>query len=68
MWLEDVLTGDGEPYPNAQLFRDLKTSTSTPIHTGEELYLRENCKDLIETQAVDVLGPDPEDVGGLAEL
>ena len=43
-------------------------STSTPIHTGEELYLRENCKDLIETQAVDVLGPDPEDVGGIAEL
>ncbi len=68
MWLEDVLTGDGDQYPNAQLFRDLKTSTSTPIHTGEELYLRENCKDLIETQAVDVLGPDPEDVGGIAEL
>jgi L-alanine-DL-glutamate epimerase-like enolase superfamily enzyme len=67
-WLEDVITGDGEPYPNAQLFRELKESTSTPIHTGEELYLRENCKDLIETQAVDVLGPDPEDVGGIAEL
>ncbi len=58
-WLEDVITGDGEPYPNAQLFRELKESTSTPIHTGEELYLRENCKDLIETQAVDVLGPGP---------
>ena len=67
-WLEDVITGDGEPYPNAQLFKELKESTSTPIHTGEELYLRENCKDLIETQAVDVLGPDPEDVGGIAEL
>lgn len=67
-WLEDTLTGDGEPYPNAQLFKELKESTSTPIHTGEELYLRENCKDLIETQAVDVLGPDPEDVGGIAEL
>ena len=43
-------------------------STSTPIHTGEEIYLRENFKDLIETQAVDVIGPDPEDVGGIAEL
>ena len=43
-------------------------STSTPIHTGEELYLRENCMELIETQAVNVLGPDPEDVGGIAEL
>jgi L-alanine-DL-glutamate epimerase-like enolase superfamily enzyme len=41
-------------------------STETPIHTGEELYLRENCKDLIEMQAVDVLGPDPDDVGGIS--
>ena len=29
---------------------------------------RENFKDLIETQAVNVIGPDPEDVGGIAEL
>lgn len=67
-WLEDILTGDYEPYPNAQVFKEVKDSTTTPIHTGEELYLRENCKDLIEMQAVDVLGPDPEDVGGIAEL
>ena len=67
-WLEDMITGDGEPYPNAQLYKELKENTATPIHTGEQLYLRENCKDLIETQAVDVLGPDPEDVGGIAEL
>src|SRR6202050_3112358 len=66
-WLEDMLTGDYMPYPNAQLFRDLKLGTSLPIHTGEEIYLRENFKDLIEKQAVDVVGPDPEDVGGLAE-
>ena len=67
-WLEDTLTGDYTPYPNAQLFKELTDSTSTPIHTGEEIYLRENFKDLIETQAVNVLGPDPEDVGGIAEL
>ena len=67
-WLEDTLTGDYTPYPNAQLFKELTESTSTPIHTGEEIYLRENFKDLIETQAVNVLGPDPEDVGGIAEL
>jgi L-alanine-DL-glutamate epimerase-like enolase superfamily enzyme len=68
VWLEDLITGDYTPYPNAQLFKTVKESTTTPIHTGEELYLRDNCKDLIETQAVDVLGPDPEDVGGIAEL
>jgi L-alanine-DL-glutamate epimerase-like enolase superfamily enzyme len=67
-WLEDMLTGDYMPYPNADLFRDLKQATSLPIHTGEEIYLRENFKDLIEKQAVDVVGPDPEDVGGLAEM
>jgi L-alanine-DL-glutamate epimerase-like enolase superfamily enzyme len=67
-WLEDMLTGDYMPYPNAELFRDLKQATSLPIHTGEEIYLRENFKDLIEKQAVDVVGPDPEDVGGLAEM
>ena len=50
------------------MYKQLTESTSTPIHTGEELYLRENCMELIETQAVNVLGPDPEDVGGMAEL
>ena len=68
MWLEDLITGDYTPYPNAQVFKEVTDSTETPIHTGEELYLRDNCRDLIETQAVDVLGPDPEDVGGIAEL
>ena len=56
------------PYPNAEVFREVTQSTSLPIHTGEEIYLRENFKDLIEKQAVNVIGPDPEDVGGLAEL
>ena len=68
MWIEDILTGDYSPYPNAELYRDLKMATTVPIHTGEQLYLRQNCKDLIEKQAVDILGPDPEDVGGIAEF
>ena len=67
-WIEDTLTGDYSTYPNAQLFKGLTQATSTPIHTGEEIYLRENFKELIETQAVNVIGPDPEDVGGIAEL
>jgi L-alanine-DL-glutamate epimerase-like enolase superfamily enzyme len=67
-WLEDIITGDYTPYPNADLFREVTQSTSIPIHTGEQVYLRENFKDLIEKQAVNVIGPDPEDVGGIAEL
>ena len=68
LWMEDLLTGDYMPYTLAKTYRDLTTSTSTPIHTGEQIYLRQNFMELIETQAVRVVGPDPEDVGGLAEL
>lgn len=68
MWLEDMLTGDYTPWVNPQAYRELTRSTSTPIHTGEQIYLRNNFKELIETQAVNVVGPDPADVGGIAEL
>lgn len=68
MWLEDLLTGDYTPYVDAAAYRDVTVSTSTPIHTGEQLYLRQNFVQLIEQQAVRVIGPDPADVGGLAEL
>jgi L-alanine-DL-glutamate epimerase-like enolase superfamily enzyme len=67
-WVEDIITGDYSPYPNAEVFKEVTNATSTPVHTGEEIYLRENFKDLIEKQAVNVIGPDPEDVGGIAEL
>ncbi len=66
-WLEDLITGDYTPYPNADVFREVTQSTAIPIHTGEQIYLRQNFKDLIEKQAVNIVGPDPEDVGGLAE-
>jgi L-alanine-DL-glutamate epimerase-like enolase superfamily enzyme len=67
-WLEDLITGDYTPYPNADVFKEVTQSTSIPIHTGEQIYLRESFQDLIEKQAVNVIGPDPEDVGGMAEL
>src|SRR5947207_1229154 len=46
----------------------VKQSTSITTHTGEQIYLRQNFKDLIEQQAVRIIGPDPCDIGGLAEL
>lgn len=67
-WLEDLLTGDYTPYVLADVYRDVTRSTSTPIHTGEQIYLRQNFKDLIEKHAVNIVGPDPADIGGLAEL
>jgi L-alanine-DL-glutamate epimerase-like enolase superfamily enzyme len=67
-WLEDLITGDYTPYTSAQIFREVTQSTSIPIHTGEQIYLRQNFQELIEKQAVNVVGPDPEDVGGIGEL
>jgi L-alanine-DL-glutamate epimerase-like enolase superfamily enzyme len=68
MWLEDMLTGDYTPWVNPQAYRELTVSTTVPIHTGEQIYLRHNFKELIETQAVRIIGPDPADIGGIAEL
>ena len=68
MWLEDTVNGDYNPYVLADVYRDITMSTATPIHTGEQIYLRHNFKELIERQAVNIVGPDPADVGGLAEL
>jgi L-alanine-DL-glutamate epimerase-like enolase superfamily enzyme len=68
MWLEDMITGDYTPYVLADLYREVTRSTSTPIHTGEQIYLRQNFKDLIERHAANIVGPDPCDIGGIAEL
>jgi len=68
MWLEDMITGDYTPYVLADLYRQVTESTSTPIHTGEQIYLRQHFKDLFEKLAVNIIGPDPADVGGIAEL
>jgi L-alanine-DL-glutamate epimerase-like enolase superfamily enzyme len=68
MWLEDAITGDFNPYVLADLYTQVTPYTSTPIHTGEQIYLRQNFVELIERNAVNVLGPDPMDVGGLAEM
>ena len=68
MWLEDLITGDYTPYVLADLYREVTRSTSVPIHTGEQIYLRQNFKDLFEKQAINIVGPDPADIGGIAEL
>ncbi len=68
MWLEDIITGDYTPYVLADLYREVTMNTTTPIHTGEQIYLRQHFKELFEKQAVRVIGPDPADVGGIAEI
>ena len=68
MWMEDLLTGDYVPWVHADVYREVTRATTVPIHTGEQIYLRHNFKELIETKAVRIVGPDPCDVGGIAEL
>ncbi|WP_329100685.1 mandelate racemase/muconate lactonizing enzyme family protein [Micromonospora sp. NBC_01699] len=68
VWAEDLLSGDGVPWVDAGQYREVTRATSIRTHTGEQIYLRNNYKELISTQAVRVIGPDPGDVGGIAEL
>jgi len=68
MWLEDLVTGDYNPYVMADLMKEVTQATTTPTHTGEQIYLRQNFRELIEQNAVRIIGPDPADVGGMAEL
>ena len=68
LWLEDILTGDYYPYVLADDYLELTRSTTVPIHTGEQIYLRQHFRELIEKHAIRVIGPDPADVGGMAEL
>lgn len=67
-WLEDLITGDYTPYVMADQYREVTRQSSTPIHTGEQIYLRHNFRELIESNAVNIIGPDPLDIGGIAEL
>ena len=68
MWLEDMVTGNYTPFVLADIYTQITPYTSTPIHTGEQIYLRQNFVDPIERNAVNVLGPDVADVGGIAEM
>lgn len=68
MWIEDSVSGDYSTHTDAQIYRDISRATTVPIHTGEQIYLRQHFRELIETRALSVIGPDPCDVGGIAEL
>ena len=61
-WYEDVVPWY---YPD-QLVR-LKEACTTPICTGEDIYLCEGFKDLFEMKAISVAHPDPAGFGGCLE-
>ncbi len=62
LWLEDPL-----PPQSAASLRALCETTRTPLSTGENLYLAHGFRELIESQSVQIVAPDLQKVGGLAE-
>ncbi|MEZ4736995.1 MAG: mandelate racemase/muconate lactonizing enzyme family protein [Caldilineaceae bacterium] len=62
MWLEEPV-----PAENVDAMREVTRSTTTPICSGENLYLRHGFRDLLEKQAVNIIMPDIPKCGGLSE-
>jgi galactonate dehydratase len=62
MWLEEPV-----PPENIDTMREITAATSTPICAGENLYLRQGFRELIEKHAVDIIMPDIPKCGGLSE-
>lgn len=62
MWLEEPI-----PAENVDAYKSITASTSTPICTGENIYLAHGFRRLLEESAVDIIMPDLQKVGGLGE-
>ena len=61
-WMEDMV-----PWQYGELLKQIKESTTTPILTGEDIYLKEDFMKLISLGAVDLIHPDLASAGGLLE-
>jgi L-alanine-DL-glutamate epimerase-like enolase superfamily enzyme len=61
-WLEDMI-----PWQLAGQWRQLTEAITTPTCTGEDIYLRDNFRPLVEAEAVSVIHPDPATSGGILE-
>jgi L-alanine-DL-glutamate epimerase-like enolase superfamily enzyme len=61
-WMEDMV-----PWQFGELMKMIKDETTTPILTGEDIYLKEDFIKLIEMGAVDAIHPDLASAGGILE-
>ena len=61
-WLEDMI-----PWQYTDQWRQLTTSIAVPTCTGEDIYLAENFRPLLEAGAVRIVHPDPATSGGILE-
>jgi len=62
LWLEDPI-----PPENTDALVRVTAATTVPIATGENHYQRHQFRELLERNAVDILAPDFQKVGGLLE-
>jgi len=61
-WLEDIVSWE---YTNQ--WKTMTDALETPTTTGEDIYLLQNFKPLIDIHAVDIIHPDLASSGGLLE-
>jgi len=61
-WMEDMV-----PWQFGEQMKQIRDSTTVPILTGEDIYLKEPFIHLIDIGAVDMIHPDLASSGGLIE-
>jgi L-alanine-DL-glutamate epimerase-like enolase superfamily enzyme len=61
-WYEDMI-----PWQFADQYVRLSQAVNTPICTGEDIYLKEGFKPLLEARAVSIIHPDLASSGGILE-
>ena len=55
------------PWQYTQQWKQLKNSVDTPVSTGEDIYLLDGFKPLIDNDAVSIIHPDLATSGGILE-
>ena len=61
-WYEDMI-----PWQYTNQWKQLKNSVDTPVCTGEDIYLLEGFKPIIDNEAVSIIHPDLATSGGILE-
>jgi len=61
-WMEDMI-----PWQYTNQYAQLASAVTTPICTGEDIYLKENFKPLLKSGGVSVIHPDVLTTGGILE-
>jgi len=61
-WLEDMV-----PWEYTDMLKEIKNAVDVPLLTGEDIYLLDGFKTLIDEHAVDMVHPDLATAGGIME-